>query len=150
VSYILDALRKAERDRRVSPVPTLDAAHESPAPARLHGWPWAFAGALVLSAVATYGLWGLWASGPPDPVRQALAPPRIPARQRSRPRDVLRWLSSPSSRPPASALPELRRGVRVPRGPPTMVERARAREPRSGLPQPGGRAPRCRALPGGA
>jgi general secretion pathway protein B len=75
VSYILDALRKAERERHVSPVPTLDAAHESPAPAGRHAWTWALASALVVSAATIYGLWGLWAPGPPDPVRQALAPP---------------------------------------------------------------------------
>jgi general secretion pathway protein B len=77
VSYILDALRKAERERRVSPVPTLDATHDGPSPRRRPAWPWALAGALAVSGVAVvgvWGLWGFWASGPPDSVRQALGP----------------------------------------------------------------------------
>ncbi len=89
MSYILDALRKAERERRATPVPTLDATHGGPGPARHRTWPWALA--VAMSAVAIWGLWGLWAPGPPDPVREALAPhapvagPASPARGPSTP-----------------------------------------------------------------
>ena len=96
MSYILDALRKAERERRVSPVPTLDAAHEGPAPARRPAWPWALTGALAVSAVAMYGLWGFWASGPPDTLRHALAPASTVA-----------GLESPAKTAPPPASPQV-------------------------------------------
>ena len=52
MSYILDALRKAERDRQTTPVPTIDAVHAPPLVERtLRIWPWLVAGALAVNAV---------------------------------------------------------------------------------------------------
>jgi len=72
VSYILDALRKAERERQVTRVPTLATAHGGE-PIRRHLWVWALAGGLVLSALVVYGFF--WAWGRPDAVREAARPP---------------------------------------------------------------------------
>ncbi len=73
MSYILDALRKAERDRQVSRVPTLATAHGGAEPGRRLQWAWAVTGPLVVSAVVAYSLF--WASGRPDPRREAALPP---------------------------------------------------------------------------
>ena len=52
MSYILDALRKAERDRQTTPVPTIDAVHAPLLVERtLRLWPWLVAGALAVNAV---------------------------------------------------------------------------------------------------
>jgi hypothetical protein len=71
MSYILDALRKAERDRQVARVPTLATAHGGAFPSRRPPWAWAVvAGAVVLSAVALYAVVG----GPP----RSESPPSVP------------------------------------------------------------------------
>jgi general secretion pathway protein B len=72
VSYILDALRKAERDRQVSRVPTLATAHAGAESGRRSPWVWAVAGGLALSAVVVYSFF--WASGRPERVREAALP----------------------------------------------------------------------------
>jgi general secretion pathway protein B len=73
VSYILDALRKAERDREVSRVPTLATAHAGAELGRRSPWAWAVAVGLALSAVVVSTFF--WASGRPDRVREATLPP---------------------------------------------------------------------------
>jgi len=50
MSYILDALKKAERERRRVQVPTLSTLHPTDPVARRHVWPWAVAGALLVNA----------------------------------------------------------------------------------------------------
>jgi general secretion pathway protein B len=78
VSYILDALRKAERDRQASPVPTLTTAHAGAESVRRLPGVWAVGGGLALSAIVAYGLF--WASGRPDAVRESTRPPLAVAR----------------------------------------------------------------------
>jgi general secretion pathway protein B len=78
VSYILDALRKAEHDRQVPRVPSLATAHGGVELLRRPHWAWAIAaGAVALSAVVIYSL--SWAPPRPDPVREAALPPAAPA-----------------------------------------------------------------------
>jgi len=56
MSYILDALKKADRDRHSVGVPTLATVHRTPAPSRRRPlWPW-IAGAVI---VVNVGVW-LW------------------------------------------------------------------------------------------
>jgi general secretion pathway protein B len=131
VSYILDALRKAERDRQVSRVPTLATAHGGAELLRRPHWAWAVAaGAVALSAVVTYSL--PWAPARPDPVREAALPPPAadhPAASRAS--------ADPETPPPAleRALEGLAAGPALTPGP--AVERP-----------PGGRAPaRPRVVP---
>ena len=61
MSYILDALKKADRDRHPVAVPTLATVHQTPAPPsrRRLLWPW-IAGAVI---VVNVGVW-LWLSRP--------------------------------------------------------------------------------------
>ena len=47
MSYILDALKKSERERNLGAIPDLDTIQEQ-APIRFNWWPWLVVGALVL------------------------------------------------------------------------------------------------------
>ena len=80
MSYILDALRKAERDRHVSRVPTLATAHGSADLLRRPHWVWAaVAGALALGGAITFTFLRTPPTRP-DPVRTVIAPaPPAPA-----------------------------------------------------------------------
>jgi len=81
MSFILDALKKADRDRHQAAVPTLTTVHRMPAPPsrRRRLWPW-IAGAVM---VANVGVW-LWLLRParsvPDraPVSVAREPSTSP------------------------------------------------------------------------
>ena len=76
MSYILDALRKAERDRQVARIPTLATAHGGADLFRRSPWLWlaVAAGALALGGVVLY----TWLAPPgrpdPAPVAQIAAP----------------------------------------------------------------------------
>ena len=64
MSYILDALKKAERDRRPATVPTLETVHQSPAPPAAPArpvWHWIVAVVVLVNAGAL--IW-LLRSGP--------------------------------------------------------------------------------------
>ncbi|HEX7215365.1 MAG TPA: general secretion pathway protein GspB [Methylomirabilota bacterium] len=76
MSYILDALRKAERDRGLPRVPTLATVHQpAAAPARRRLWPW-IAGVVVF-ANAVVLAWLMSGTRAPElSVRQAPAPSR--------------------------------------------------------------------------
>ena len=54
MSYILDALRKAERDRRQARVPSLGTMHATPEEPR-KAWPWIVGGVLALNVVGLMG-----------------------------------------------------------------------------------------------
>ena len=58
MSYILDALKKAERERRVAKIPTLDTVHGSSPEKRRPSWVWV-GGAVVLAGVALGLFWTL-------------------------------------------------------------------------------------------
>ncbi len=78
MSYILEALRKAERERSLGQVPTLEArtAADSDEPKRL--WPWLLAGALIVNA-AVLALWLFYPREPePTPVAEVVIPKPLP------------------------------------------------------------------------
>lgn len=83
MSYILEALRKAERERSLGQVPTLEAKSDVSAETPRQLWPWLLAGALVVNAIVL-ALW-LWSPRTPDgaeslpaPVAQAVVPEYTP------------------------------------------------------------------------
>lgn len=51
MSYILEALRKAERERNLGQVPTLEGLPDAPQPRRRRLWPWMLAAALAANVV---------------------------------------------------------------------------------------------------
>lgn len=107
MSYILEALRKAERqERRGGRVPTLATEHPS-GPARLRRWwPWALVAAVALNAAVLHVV--LRSPGPVElpPATVASRQERTPARSAVPPAPAV--LPSVSARPPA---PETRAPV---------------------------------------
>lgn len=77
MSYILEALKKAERERELGRVPGIGSPHETPPPRPPRRWPWVLAGVLLLNALVVAGLWwrGLQGSG------DGIAPTSTPAAQ---------------------------------------------------------------------
>ena len=75
MSYILDALKKAERERHVGEVPSLDGTLTVPAPsARKRRWP-LLVGALLLANAGAIAFFSLWPSRTPnEPVARQLPP----------------------------------------------------------------------------
>ncbi|MBI2218384.1 MAG: general secretion pathway protein GspB [Candidatus Rokubacteria bacterium] len=75
MSYILDALKKAERDRRLRRVPSLGTIHTPAERKRRHLWPWIGGGAVAVNVVALALLFGVTREvGPPAGAPQASAP----------------------------------------------------------------------------
>lgn len=73
MSYILDALKRAERDRHLAHVPTLATVHSSAHPTRPR-WPWVGGGGLLVNAIVVMLL--LRAGPVAGPTRTtSLAPP---------------------------------------------------------------------------
>ncbi len=67
MSYILDALRKSEQERRQSQVPDLQTQH-TPPPQKGRGkrlWPWLIVAALLLNAALLTWHLGPWSEGEP-------------------------------------------------------------------------------------
>jgi general secretion pathway protein B len=80
VSYILDALRKAERERRGGGPPTLDTVHAAPLQVRRRWWPWALAGLVLvnLAGLVVLGRGPLGSLVPEKPVAMTSAAPAAP------------------------------------------------------------------------
>lgn len=80
MSYILDALKKAERDRRLRRIPTLGTVHgAAPAPRR-RLWPWITGAVLGANAIAFLTLFRLGALTPAaEDARAASGAPSAPA-----------------------------------------------------------------------
>ncbi len=57
MSYILEALKKAEQERETRPVPGLEAAQPAPPEPQPRRWIWAFTGSLLLSAIVIAAAW---------------------------------------------------------------------------------------------
>lgn len=76
MSYILDALKKAERDRRRAHVPSLATMHSVPAERRTR-WPWVVGGLVTVNVIGFAALFMLRPGAPP--AMPAGAPPAIPA-----------------------------------------------------------------------
>ncbi len=77
MSYILEALRKAERERNLGQVPTLEAKADNGVQSSRVVWPWLLAAALAVNAIVL-GIWLVYPRAPepvmPPPV--AVAEPR--------------------------------------------------------------------------
>jgi general secretion pathway protein B len=137
VSYILDALNKAERDRQVSRVPGLATRHRGADEVRRVLWPWVAASVLVMGAALGYGLWG---AGRPEPAGEAVRPPATAGQGTS--------ISSPGHGPSPSPVdraskpeePDITSGPDVGRASPGL-EPARPRV----APAPPARTPKARA-----
>ena len=56
MSYILDALKKAEQQREFGQVPGIDSLHEQPGQRPPRRWPWVLVAALLLNALVVAGL----------------------------------------------------------------------------------------------
>ncbi|SRR6266540_1957386 len=74
MSYILDALKKAERDRSATTIPTLETVHQPPAGPARRLWPWVAAVVILVNAGVL--IW-LMRSGP---MRSTEIPANSPAR----------------------------------------------------------------------
>jgi Type II secretion system protein B len=113
MSYILDALRKAERERRSGRVPTLDA-HQTRARVRGPVWMWILGVALILNAAGLAVYWrstsrlGPATDGQPSgPAASSSSPATPPARS-----DV----TAVAPVPPAAPVPPRRAGSSAGRG----------------------------------
>src|SRR5215470_12730442 len=139
MSYILDALKKAERDHQVSRVPTLATAHGG-ADLRRGYWIWPVAGAAIaVGALVAYTL--QWAPARParrDPVGEvkppatsgvvavhpdppATTPPRASAPPERTVPPTTEVTGPPAERTPsarASAVPEVAPSASTPKPPP--------------------------------
>ena len=171
MSYILDALKKAERDRRPATVPTLETVHQ-PAPAGPARplWPWVAAVVVLVNAGALIWLMRtgpmrsteIPASPPVPPV--ASAPARVPEKAvPARPPDPTSRVSPSETRaavaaaPPSSSQPQIESTPVVPkraevtRGPsvePAPKPAARAEEaPRPAPEKPASPTPAPRVPP---
>jgi hypothetical protein len=74
VSYILDALKKAERDRRDARVPSLGTLHAIPEEPR-NVWPWVVGGVVALN-VAALGVFLVLREAPAPPPPATVVAPR--------------------------------------------------------------------------
>ncbi len=79
MSYILDALQKAERERALGRTPDLSTVHAPPPRNRPQAWPWLLGLGLLANAAVVAALW-LWpqmpspATGQPQALETAAAP----------------------------------------------------------------------------
>jgi general secretion pathway protein B len=116
MSYILEALRKAERERNLGQVPTLEARTptDPDAPRRL--WPWLLAGALIVNA-GVLALWLFYPRAPEvPPVAEVVIPQPLPpepaiADYLPPPTTVI---EEPLREPPVVTLPDVPREPIVP------------------------------------
>ncbi len=104
MSYILDALKKSEKERQRGRVPDLMAAQDvlGEEPKRRTLWPYLIAGALILNA-GVLAYWLAWNPGKPSLVRQQAAPQRYgeaASEQGSRATDQGLSVAAPQSKMP--------------------------------------------------
>ena len=97
MSYILDALKKAERERHGAKIPTLEVVHRTPSAPRRRLWPWVGAAVVLVNAAVL-----IWLFSPiPLPFSESsarsTATPAAPAQPQPTPS---------SSHTPASRWPE--------------------------------------------
>jgi general secretion pathway protein B len=103
MSYILDALKRAERDRHLTHVPTLTTIHASAHPTRPH-WLWVGGGVLLVNAIVVMlllrpapvaGPTGTTSLAPP-----AVAPPTADVQKSAQPQSSL--ATEPRVAPPTA------------------------------------------------
>jgi hypothetical protein len=110
VSYILDALKKAERDRRRAHVPSLAKMHSVPAERRTV-WPWVVGGLVAVNAIGFAALFMLRpGTPPPTPTVAAPAGPAVAATPAPpAPAVVSTAPATPAAEPPVSPSPAVPR-----------------------------------------
>lgn len=146
MSYILEALQKAERERALGRVPDLSAAH-APAAAPPHRpWPWLLGLGLLANAAVVAALW-LWPQ-PQPPAAPALArPPDTAAPSSLPPRPPV---SPPVPAPAPVAAPAPRTAGPAPDRPPSAAPLPPAPAPAAAppsAPPADARPPRLALLP---
>jgi len=138
MSYILEALRKSERDRLAAQAPSLPSMLADPPRRRPHWMIWLLAGLLAINGL---GLGWLWVSGrgkpvapvpPPTPI--ARPAPATPASQADvAPGQTIRLEEVPAAKPLANPPPSPAPLVRKPAPPSAQAE---AKPPRKPQPEP--------------
>ncbi|MFG6440421.1 general secretion pathway protein GspB [Roseateles sp. LKC17W] len=143
MSYILDALRRAEadRERERGQLPGLHtpgpaAADLAPATPRTRGWPWAAAGLLLAGLAA-----GAWWRGSAPPAPSPAAPPVTAATPSAQPeaRPVPTLVAAPPEAPPSTPAASY-----LPPAPPAAPVMTPAPAPMAAAPAP---LPRAAELP---
>jgi general secretion pathway protein B len=132
MSYILDALKRAERDRHLAHVPTLATVHASARPTHPR-WPWVGGGVLLVNAIVvmlllrsgpvagptgTTSLSSPAAAPPPADVQQSVQPTATESRLSTEPR-ASRSQSAQSTAPLPTPMP---RDAAAPRAAPTAPQ----------------------------
>ena len=74
MSYILEALKKAEQEREFGQVPGIDSPHAPPPQHPPRRWPWVIAAALLLNVLVVAGLWWHGGAGTSDATTPAARP----------------------------------------------------------------------------
>lgn len=119
MSYILDALKKAEQERDLGRVPRLETVQDT-APRRVRSLPWLIAGILLINAAALFW-WlrpGMHSDGA-TAVRQASPPAVLPriaqaAPASSAPPPIIRVPAPKIVAPPVAAAPVVSEPTRTP------------------------------------
>jgi general secretion pathway protein B len=93
MSYILDALKKAERQRHLTAVPTVATMHRPPVVTRRASWPWIAVAAVLLANATVLLLWVIR----PTPV--------IPERATDASQPAATLAASPREREPVASPP---------------------------------------------
>lgn len=167
MSYILDALKKAEQDRPVARVPTLKTVHRPPARPVRRLWPWV--GAVVVLVNAGVLIWlmrsgpmpsaGIPARSPVTPAASAPttvteqavpAPPADPAPRVSPPETpaAVAIAPPPPTRPPPERTPAVPKRAESARGPSVALAPAAPKaEPRQPKPADARAEPTARPAP---
>jgi len=105
MSYILEALRKAERERQLGEAPTLsDVIYDAPSKGR-NGWPWLVALLLLLNAGLMGYFWlNGWGQNQPIATSSLAAP--TPPKVSTDEKPATRVVPAPSSNAPMAASPK--------------------------------------------
>ncbi len=138
MSYILDALKKAERERHLAKIPTLDTVHRRSSPPRRRLWPWI--GAAVVLANAAVLIWFLRpipmpfiksaARSPAAPAAPAVVsgqPAPAPPADRAPPEKPAAVAAAPPEPAPSSSPASAPRRPQPERTPPTTTKRVEAK-----------------------
>src|SRR5262245_48879194 len=100
MSYILDALKKAEQQRQREKVPTLATVHTAPVTPPRQYWPWVAAGVLLVNALVL--VWFFFLR--PTPTAVVETPPPIATVPPPPTAAVIPAPAPPASTPPAPSV----------------------------------------------
>ena len=149
MSYILDALRKAERERHLASVPTLESLHRRRVVGRRRQWPWVIVGALLVNAAI---LILVLRPAPPVVSRGSSEKPGETTVQASAPAAPERAVSDPAAKPSLEAHADTQAGAPratpAPRNPPAARPTPLREPSAASRPKAEGQAPAARPAPG--